>query len=244
MAILLLTVGANFVVSLGALMGIFSLPFNEKKLGRILLFLVSLAAGVLMGNAFLHLLPEAERELSDGQLFPVVLFSFLLFFLMEKLLQWRHCHQGQCDVHTFGYLNLIGDAVHNFLDGLIIAASFLADVKLGMITTAAVAVHEIPQEISDFGVLLYAGFSKKQALAANFLVALTAVFGGILGYFFLSGLKIFVPYLLAFAAGGFIYIAASDLMPEIRKETNLKKSLTSFAVFLAGVLLMFLLKLI
>ena len=163
---------------------------------------------------------------------------------LEKLLHWRHCHKKNCDVHTFGYMNLFGDAVHNFIDGLVIAATFLTDIRLGIITSFAIALHEIPQEIGDFGVLLYSGFSRKKALFANFLVALTAVFGGIIGYFLSFQIENMTSYLLPFTAGGFIYIAASDLMPEIRKETSLRKSMLSFGVFLVGIAIMFLVKFI
>lgn len=239
---LLIIVLANLITSLGSLVGIFTLSIKEEKLDEILLFLISLSAGVLIGGAFLHLLPEAAEKISGAQLFELVLFSFVTFFLVEKLLHWRHCHEGKCDVHTFGYMNLVGDGVHNFIDGLIIASTFLVSLRLGMISTLAVALHEIPQEIGDFGVLIYAGFEKKKALMANFLVALTAILGGIIGYFLSFKIENFVAYLLPFAAGGFIYIAASDLMPEIREEKNLKKSLISFGVFLLGILIMFLLK--
>jgi zinc and cadmium transporter len=230
---------ATFLISAGALVGIFTLALQADKLNKILLLLVSLSAGALMGGAFIHLLPEASESLESSNVYGTVLLSFIIFFFVEKLFHWRHCHKGQCKVHTFGYMNLCGDAVHNFIDGLILAATFIADARLGVITTLAIALHEIPQEIGDFGVLLYAGFKKEKALAANFLVALTVVLGGVVGYF-LSSLDRFVVYLLPFAAGGFIYIAASDLMPEIRKEQSLKKSLASFGVFLIGVLIMYL----
>jgi len=197
-----------------------------------------------MGGAFLHLLPEASREIENDRLYLMVLAAFIFFFFMEKLLYWRHCHKENCPVHTFGYMNLAGDALHNFIDGLVIASAFLIDFKLGIATTLAIALHEIPQEIGDFGVLIYAGFKKKKALAINYLVALTVVFGGIAGYFLSFTLHSLIPYLLPFAAGGFIYIAASDLMPEIRKETNLKKSVNSFIIFILGILLMFAVKLI
>lgn len=196
-----------------------------------------------MGGAFFHLLPEAAEKFEGGGMFTIVLISFILFFFVEKLFHWRHCHKGKCNIHSFGYMNLFGDSIHNFIDGLIIAATFLTDVKLGFITTLAVALHEIPQEIGDFGVLLYAGFKKEKALVANFLVALTVVLGGIVGYFLSFQLENFVKYLLPVAAGGFIYISASDLMPEIRKEESLKKSLLSFGMFLIGVLFMYLVKL-
>lgn len=145
-------------------------------------------------------------------------------------------------MHSFGYMNLIGDGVHNFIDGLIIAAAFLLNIKLGLVTTLAVALHEIPQEIGDFGVLLYSGWKKKKALIANFLTALTVVAGGLFGYFLAGKIDNLILFLMPFAAGGFLYIAASDLMPEIRKEPSLKKSLASFLIFLLGVLFMFLLK--
>lgn len=241
---LTLIILSNFLISLGSLVGIVTMILNEKQLSKTLLFLVSLSAGVLMSSAFLNLLPEASEKSSNGYAYKVVLFSFILFFFIEKLLHWRHCHQRRCDVHTFGYMNLFGDIIHNFIDGLIISATYLTNVKLGLVTTIAVAFHEIPQEIGDFGVLLYAGFGKRKALLANFLVALTAVLGGIVGYILSFKIEDFVTYLLPFAAGGFIYIAASDLMPEIRKEESLAKSLLSFGIFLIGIALVFLVNLI
>ncbi|OGF99970.1 hypothetical protein A2Y99_01440 [Candidatus Gottesmanbacteria bacterium RBG_13_37_7] len=241
---LIYILASTLIISFGALVGIFTLSLRQDTLSNILLSLVSLSAGALMGGAFIHLLPEAQEKTKDGNMFLIVLISFVLFFFIEKLLHWRHCHKGKCDVHTFGYMNLIGDSLHNFIDGLIIAATFLTDINLGVSTAFAVALHEIPQEIGDFGVLLYAGFGKRKALIANFLVALTTILGGIFGYFLSFQMKSFISYLLPFAAGGFIYIAASDLMPEIRKEESLKKSLISFGVFLIGVIIMFLVKMI
>ncbi len=242
METLFLIILACLFISLGALIGVFTLAIKAEKLTSILLFLVSLSAGALMGGAFIHLLPEASEKIEGSVLYTIVLASFIFFFFVEKLLYWRHCHKEECQIHTFGYMNLFGDSVHNFIDGLIIAATFLVDIKLGIITSLAVALHEIPQEIGDFGVLLYAGFKKQTALIANFIVALTVVLGGIVGYFLSFYLDKFIPYLLPFAAGGFIYIAASDLMPEIRKETSLKKSLLSFGIFILGILMMFLFK--
>lgn len=235
---------ATILISLASLIGIITLSINEKKLSRILLFLVALSAGALMGGAFLHLLPEAAEKVESGMLFAIVLASFVLFFFVEKVIHWHHCHDGKCETHTFGYMNLVGDSIHNFIDGLVIAGTFLVDVKLGMAASLAVALHEIPQEIGDFGVLLYAGFEKKKALLLNLLAASIAILGGIAGYFLSFYIEAFTMYLLPFAAGGFIYIGASDLMPEIRKEENLKKSVISFTIFLAGILLMYLLKLL
>lgn len=240
----IIIITATFAVSLGAFIGIFTLAIKEKILNKVLLLIVSLSAGVLMGDVFIHLLPEASEKFGNGDVYMFVLLSFIIFFLVEKILHWRHCHNGECKVHTFGYMSLFGDSVHNFLDGLIIAGTFLADVKLGIITTIAVALHEIPQEISDFGVLIYSGFKKRTAIIANFAVALTVVLGGIVGYLISFNTDKLTPYFLALASGGFIYIAASDLLPEIRKETNLKKSVISFGLFLIGIILMYLIKFI
>lgn len=243
MEILLYIIIATFTVSLGGLVCVFTLSIKESQLSRVLMLLVALSAGALMGGAFIHLLPEAVEELEPITVFSIVLFSFVSFFFIEKLLHWRHCHKGNCDIHTFGYMNLIGDSVHNFIDGLIIAATFTTNISLGIATTITIAFHEIPQEIGDFGVLLYSGFDKKTALVWNYLVALIAVIGGIVGYYISFHVAHFVSYLLPFAAGGFIYIAASDLMPEILKEQSLKKTIASFGCFLLGIGIMILVKL-
>lgn len=231
---------ASFLISSGSLLGVLFLAARKELLEKALLFLVSLSAGTLMGGAFLRLMPEALEQLPSTVLFSLVLASFILFFLIEKILHWRHCHKEICDVHTFGQMNLIGDSIHNFIDGLIIAATFLIDIRLGMAATLAIAFHEIPQEIGDFGVLIYAGFKKSKALILNFSVALMTVLGGVVGYFLSFSLENLATYLLPLAAGGFLYIATSDLIPEIRKEQNFKKSLLSFVCFLVGILIMYL----
>ncbi len=238
MHILLWIVLSTLFVSVLAFIGILTLLLKENLLRKTLLFLVSLSAGVLMAGAFLHLIPEALEKFAGSSTFLYVIAGFVLFFLIEKLLFWRHCHEGRCPAHEFAYINLLGDGIHNFIDGLIIAAGFMANINLGIITTIAVALHEIPQEIGDFGVLIFGGFGRTKALFYNFISAVTAVLGGLLGYS-LSGLsQSFVPLLLPIAAGGFIYIAASDLLPEIKKETDLKKSILTFVVFLIGIGLM------
>jgi zinc and cadmium transporter len=236
----------TFSIALIAFIGIFTLAIKEKLLNKILLFLVSLSAGALMGGAFLHLLPESIEKAEDSNvdIFIFVLIGFILFFIIEKVLHWRHCHKGKCDVHTFHYMNLIGDSVHNFIDGLIISASFIASIPLGLTTTIAIAAHEIPQEIGDFGVLIYGGFEKKKAIVLNFAVATTVVAGGIVGYFVSRSIEHAVMFLLAFAAGGFIYIAATDLVPEIKKELDIKKSMATMIVFACGILIMWLIKLV
>lgn len=230
---------STFIISLISFIGIFTLALKEKLLDKIILLLVSLSAGALMGGAFLHLLPESV-ELREGlDVFLFVLVGFALFFLIEKVLHWRHCHKGECKVHTFTYMNLIGDSIHNFIDGLIMATSFVISIPLGMTTTMAIALHEIPQEIGDFGVLIYGGFTKKKALVLNFLTALTAVLGGLIGFFISNMVENVKLFILPFAAGGFLYIAASDLIPEIRKETSLKKSMICFGIFILGIFIMY-----
>ena len=248
----------TFAIALIAFIGVFALSLKDKILNKILLVLVSLSAGALMGGAFLHLIPEAIEkavtEISENghehtghieiptEIFVYVLVGFILFFMIEKVLHWRHCHKGKCDVHTFHYMNLVGDSIHNFIDGLIMAASFVTSIELGLTTTVAIAAHEIPQEIGDFGVLIYGGFKKKKAIVLNFIVALTIVAGGIVGYFISKSVEQAVTFLLPFAAGGFIYIAATDLVPEIKKELNFKKYMATLVVFIIGILIMWFIK--
>ena len=232
----------TFAIALIAFIGVFALAMKEQLLNKILIILVSLSAGALMGGAFLHLLPESIEKSGNANILIFVLVGFVLFFIIEKVLHWRHCHKGKCDVHTFHYMNLIGDSVHNFIDGLIISASFITSIPLGFTTTIAIAAHEIPQEIGDFGVLIYGGFEKKKAIVLNFIVALTVVAGGVVGYFISKSIEQVAVYLLPFAAGGFIYIAATDLVPEIKKELDIKKSMATIFVFICGILIMWLVK--
>jgi zinc and cadmium transporter len=233
---------ACFLISISVWLAVLFLFFKKETLSKITMFLVSLSAGALIGSAFLHLLPEASEEMEAEKLFFIVLLAFVIFFLIEKLFHWNHCHKENCEIHTFGYMNLVGDSLHNFIDGLVIASVFLVDFKLGVVTTLAIALHEIPQEIGDFGVLIHAGFNKVKALVLNYIIATTIILGGVVGYFASFYIKDSIPYLLPIAAGGFIYIASSDLMPEIRKETNLKKSIISFGIFLSGIVLMYAVK--
>ncbi|MFX1485983.1 MAG: ZIP family metal transporter [Promethearchaeota archaeon] len=234
---LVLTIISTSLMSTITFSGVLTLLLKEEVLNKILLVFVGFSAGALIGGAFLHLLPEAIEALPSQIVFIPLIASFILFFVFEKLL-WRHCHKAECDIHPFAYLNLIGDGVHNFIDGLVIAASFIAGIPLGIATTLAVAFHEIPQEIGDFGVIVFGGMSKRKALALNFVTALTAILGGIIGYFLSSSIQEIGILLLPFAAGGFIYIAASDLVPELHKESNPKRSWTAFAAFLGGISLM------
>ena len=238
--ILISTIMITFI----AFIGIFTLSINENILKKILLVLVSLSAGALMGGAFLHLIPESIEVASGSNIFIIVLIGFIIFFIIEKILHWRHCHDGKCDVHTFHYMNLIGDSIHNFIDGLIIAAGFMVSIPLGFTTTIAIVAHEIPQEIGDFGVLIYGGFEKKKALILNFLVAFTIVIGGFVGYLLSNIIENYVYILLSFAAGGFIYIAATDLIPEIKKEVDIRKSTFTMLIFILGIVFMWIIKII
>ena len=235
---------ATVLVSLISLIGVFTFGIKTKIIDKILILLVGFAAGGLIGSAFLHLLPEALERCESNLVFFYVLIGFTIFFLMERYLYWRHCHEGVCDIHTFTYLNLIGDGVHNFTDGLIIAASFVTDIKLGIVTTLAVIFHEVPQEMGDFGILVYGGFSKSKALLFNFICALTAIIGAIIGYVLSNVIENISLFLISFTAGGFIYIAASDLIPELHKQKDAKKANIAFITFILGLLFMTLLKFI
>ena len=244
MYVLLWIILATFIDGLVSLAGVFSLWVKEKTLNKVVFVLVAFSAGALLSGAFFHLLPESLESLDAMDVFAFVLGGFILFFLIEKFLHWHHCHKGKCKVHTFTYLILIGDGIHNFIDGLIIATSFFVSVPFGIVTTLLILGHELPQELGDFGVLVYGGFSKTKALIYNFLSQLTAIIGGVVGYFLSTSIENIVPYILPFAAGGFLYIAASDLVPELHKEPELKKSLTSFGFFIVGILFMLLIKFI
>ncbi|MFA5877854.1 MAG: ZIP family metal transporter [Candidatus Staskawiczbacteria bacterium] len=242
MPILLLVLASTLLVSLLSLIGAFVLALKEKTLNKIVNFLVDLSVGVLMAVALLDLVPDAIEKFGPENIFLYLLTGFFLFFLIEKLLHWRHCHDEHCEVHNFAYINLLGESVHNLTDGLIIGAAFVASVPLGFATVFAVVLHEIPHEMGNFGVLIYAGFQKKKALMFNFLTGLTAVIGGAVGYYLSSYVGLTANFLLPFAAGGFIYIAASDLIPEGRKERNIKKSVAGFAIAVIGVLIIYSIK--
>ena len=239
-----LTILSVIAVSAIALGGISFLWVSETKLKKAFIYLVSFAAGGLLGDVFLHLLPEAIETGFETTTALIILTGILSSFAVERFLQWRHCHiptSGE-HPHSFAYMNLFGDSVHNLIDGLIIGASYLASIPLGIATTIAVIFHEIPQEMGDFGVLVYGGFSKKKAVFFNFLTALTAVVGAIIALALGSVIEGFVPLLIPFAAGNFIYIAGSDLIPELRKDKpEPKKSAFQLAALVLGIVPMILL---
>lgn len=207
--------------------------FNSYNNNKILILLLSFTTGALIGGAFFHFIPESLEKLTIIQTTSITIIGFTSFLFLEKMLYWHHCHDGKCDEHPFTYLLLYGDAIHNFVDGLIIAASFLISIPFGFITSLLVLIHELPQEISDLGVLIYGGLSRKKALFYNFLAQLTSVLGGVLGYFYLS-LKDQAVFLLPLSAGGFLYIAISDLTPEIFKEKKINKLIINLIFILLG----------
>jgi zinc and cadmium transporter len=244
----LLSLVSVIIVSLISLVGIFSLLLNDTRLGKILLYLVSFSAGSLFGDAFIHLVPEAMEGNGSGTSVPIlIIFGILFSFAMERFLQWRHCHipTSAEHPHSFAYMNLFGDAVHNLIDGLIIAGSYLVSLPIGVATTLAVIFHEIPQEMGDFGVLVYGGFNKRKALWLNFLTALTAIAGALTAIILSSVLEGFTPLLIPFAAGNFIYIAGSDLIPELRKDIpEPRKATMQMISIVLGVIIMALLLLL
>jgi zinc and cadmium transporter len=236
MTVWIYTVGSVLLVSLVSLVGVLTLSIDEKRLRKTLLFLVSFAAGALLGDAFLHLLPESVEPGFKPEVSVFIFTGILGFFILEKIISWRHCHipTSEEHPHPVGMMNLIGDGFHNALDGMIIAGSFLVNIPLGISTTLAVLLHEIPQEIGDFGILLHAGYSIRKAVFFNFLSALTAVAGAV--FTLAIGLKTesVSAFLVPFTIGGFIYIATADLIPELKKETALKKSSLQLLLILLG----------
>ena len=216
---------SSIIVSLISLIGLFFLSVKIKKHSSFLFILIAFAAGAMLGNAFFHIMPEALEKMPALTFSLIFLSGFIAFFIIEKITHWRHCHDGKCDEHSvkpFGYLNIIGDGVHNFIDGILIAISYLASFPIGFATTIAVISHEIPQEIGDFSVLVYSGFTKKKALAFNFFSALLAIIGALLGFFLLKNMNL-IYYVLPLVAGSLVYIATTDLIPELHKELKISK---------------------
>ena len=234
------------VVSLLSLIGVFAISVKEATLDRILFALLPFSAGSILGAAYLDLLPEALEILGEEQLSTAVLYvtlGFVGFFFLERFIYWYHghAHRNQSDVakkmavKKFVYLNLIGDGIHNLIDGMTIAASFLINFPVGLATTVAVISHEIPQEIGDFAILVYGGFTRNKALLFNFLSALAAIAGAISANYFSIYIDNFVGLLIALSTGGFVYLAASELIPEIQKEENIEKSMVQLVLFVLGI---------
>lgn len=247
---------ATAAVALLSLVGILTLFVKGKKPGRGTLALVALSTGAMLGNAIFHLLPEAiESGEAAGiplmQTLVVLVGGFVLSFLFEQGFSLHHCHStshhgngsspDRChsDIKPFAPLVLWSDAVHNFIDGLIVAASFAVSPALGVSTALAVALHEIPQELGDFAVLVYGGYKRKRALVLNLLSALTIVLGGVAGYFLASTVGGVIPFLIPFAAGSFLYVAAADLLPELKHDEKFSETALHVLVFLGGLALMY-----
>lgn len=247
MEIWVYTIGSALLVSLVSLVGMLLLPVGPRFLKHAVLLLVSFSAGALIGDTFIHILPEAVEEFGfDLSMSLSILAGILSFFVLEQFVHWHHCHHPKSDhPHAFVVTNLVGDALHNFIDGLFIAASYLVSIPLGIATTLAVTFHEIPQEMGDLGVLLHGGLAKKKALFLNFVFALFALMGAIVGLLIGGGSDQFLRFILPFTAGGFLYVANADLFPELHKSSKGgMDQLWHFLMILAGIGVMVLLLLL
>jgi zinc and cadmium transporter len=237
---------------LSALAAALFLVLKESHRDHLLPHLVSFATGALLGAALLGLLPHALEGLGEADMHVIpmtVLLGLLGFFLLEKMVLWRHCHHDHCEVHapstevqrrSTGTMILVGDGLHNFLDGVLIAGAFLTDIHLGVVTSLAVVAHEIPQEVGDFAVLLHSGFGRTRALFYNIAASLTTVIGGVLAYYLLQDLEAALPYVLAVAASSFIYIAVADLIPTLHERVEVRATLQQILLIAAGVIVIYL----
>jgi zinc and cadmium transporter len=230
---LLYVVLATFIVSLVSLVG---LAISSKGIKKFLHYFISFAAAALLAVSFFDLIPHAAEEIGHwDEALPFVLGGIVLFFLIERLIHWHHCGHDDCDQKPAGLLILTGDFVHNFLDGILIAGAFMLDVRTGIATTLIVLLHEIPQEFGDFAVLMHSGYSKLRALKLNFFSALSAVLGGVVGVIAFDFAESFVPFAVLIAAGGFIYIALTDIVPSL--HTHEKKTVwKETAIFVLSII--------
>ncbi len=237
-ASLLWIIGSGLLMSAIALIGSLTLVLSERTLQRILLPLVAFADGSLLGGAFFHMIPATlSVGMTDVTVYALILAGFAVFFGLEQFLHWHHCHRANAACKKpLTYLILIGDGLHNFLGGLAVAGTFIIDIRLGVTTWLAAAAHEVPQELGDFGVLVHGGWERRQALFYNVLSALTFLLGGLIAYF--ASFRLDVSFLVPFAAGNFIYIGASDLIPEVKQHTDIKANTIHFLAFVAGAALM------
>jgi len=248
-----------FFSLLGAILSVVAaasyLLLPERRRQQLLPHMVSFAIGTLLGAAFLALIPHALESPHVQDMHSItatILIGLLTFFVLEKLVLWRHCHAFECEVHgaddhhhaapetaPAGTLVLIGDAVHNFVDGVLIAAAFLTDFHLGVVTAIAVAAHEIPQEVGDFAILLQSGFSRGKAFLYNILASLATVIGALIAYFSLQTIEQYIPFVLAVAASSFIYVAVADLIPGLHKRTEAIESVKQIALIASGILVVY-----
>ena len=237
-------IGSSVLMSIISLVGAVTLVFSESTLKRLLLPLVALSAGSLIGGAFFHMIPAAlENVLPQDAVWLSIFVGFVVFFVLEQFLHWHHCHQADAECRQpLTYLILLGDGLHNFIGGLAIASTFLVDIRLGIAVWLAAAAHEIPQELGNFGVLVHGGWSKGRALAFNLLASLTFLLGGLITFALAHSFN--VSFLIAFAAGNFLYIGASDLVPEVNKHYGWKENSYNLLAFVLGFGFMYLIKLL
>lgn len=248
--VVLYALGSVLIVSLLSLVGIFFFLVSAPLVRHSLIYVVSFSTGAILGDVFIHIFPEMTEM---GELFSqgmmIVLGGMVFSFAVEKIIRWRHCHDlpdqhehhdHHHHHHPVGVMSLIGESMHNFIDGIVIAAAFLADVRIGISTTLAVMFHEIPQEIGDFAILLHSGYSKRRALLLNFLSALTAVAGAAVVLLTSASIEPFTQYILPFAAGNLLYIAGSDLIPELHRHTRLSQGFLQLIAMIMGIGVMYL----
>lgn len=243
MTSLIAIIVTSIILALISLIGAFSFLLSEKKFSGILLPMIAFSAGGLLGGAFFHLLPEAVDKIGNNtSVYIWVMIGFVLFFILEQFIHFHHCRsETKNHFSPASYLSLVADNLHNFVDGITIAAAFIIDFRLGIATALAVIVHEIPHELGNFSILIHGGWQRSSALLFNFISSISFLIGGV-ATFVLSG-ALDVKYLLPFAAGNFIYIAASDLVPEIHKDCHfVKKNLVHFFAFILGIALLLVLK--
>lgn len=231
------------IVSLISLVGIITLGMKEKTLHRILPYLITFSGGALLGDTFLHILPELSEEGFHTDTAVVFLAGIVLFFFLEKFLHWHRCHTHQHEeaVHTRVYITQIGDTIHNMIDGVVIASSFFVSVPLGIASTIAIILHEIPQEIGNFGILIHGGWSKVKALWYNLLTALSAFIGGFIVIFMGEHASDYIPWLLALTGANFLYLALSDILPELHDEHEIGRILFHGLYLVFGIAIMVLL---
>ncbi|MGE3279321.1 MAG: ZIP family metal transporter [Candidatus Altimarinota bacterium] len=250
-SVVLYSLSSAFLVSLISFVGVITLSFKRQWLHKILFFIISLAAGALLGDAFIHLLPEIVEESGEFsvQISLLVLLGILSFLVLEKFVLWHHHHEIETPEdhaqhqhhhqHSLGIMNMIGGALHDFLDGMVIAASFLVSPLVGVSTTIAVILHEIPQEIGDFGVFIHSGFGVRKALLINFFSGLLGLVGAGVVLLLNEQSEVMAQYLIPFTAGAFIYIAGSDLIPELKKEKVPLNSVIQLFSLILGIVIMY-----
>lgn len=242
------TILATLMISGLSLIGIFTLSLHQDMLHKILMVLVAYSAGTILGAALFDLLPEAIEIVDEHLVFPIVAGGFIFFLLLERFLYWYHGHGHMHEIENeieegsignFAYLNLIGDFIHNFIDGMIIASAFVSGLGVGVAASIAVALHELPQEMGDYGILIYSGIEKRKALVLNFIAALSVVVGGVFGSFFIELVEPLSGWMLAFSAGAFIFLSAGELIPEMHEEKDRWKNLLQILVLLLGMFTIF-----